>query len=214
MHSVVAGTTHLLERYPYSDDDDYPESIVWPVELERLKQHAQVRHNLEDELLTHYLQDATEYVERRGQVSLIHQRRRQVLDHWPRDTTVQINCGPLVSVESVTILDAAGDTEEIDTGWRADVRSRPGGVYFTDDDPPTLSDGPGVVWIDYTAGFGTSPAGVPAMWQQLILAIATHCYERREMASGGGTEGGGLDAQFERIIARRLSAAGRNYRYV
>lgn len=205
MYTTVAGTTRLIARTLASDG-----STIWPVKLCDLKAHAQVRHNLEDEILQQYLEDATEYIESRGQISLIHQHRRQVLDCWPRGLTIQINRGPLVSVESITAIDPAGDGHQISSGWRSDVESRTGGVYFDANvSAPPLADGPGVVWIDYTAGFGVSPQSVPAQWRQLILAVATHAYERRELATGGG-----FDDAFERVIARRFSAAGRNYRYV
>lgn len=212
MTAIVEGSSVLLAdgRYPF---DGVAENVVWPVTLSLLKQHSQIGHTLEDDLLQGefggYLADAVEYVEARGQVSLIHQRRRIVLDRMPCGETIFAIRGPLVSVEQIQYLDADDEVQTLGTAYyRIENRSRRGGVYFKDNLAVT-ADGDGVVWIDMTCGFGTEAKDVPAQWRQLVAVVATHSYERRELASGGG-----LDEAFERVIDRKIIAAGASRRYV
>ena len=202
--SIVLGTTRLLERFPWGGP-----SPVLPVTLAEFKQHAQVQHNVEDAVLTEFLLDAIEYVEMRGRVSLIHQRVRHVLDCWPGGQTVHISRGPLVSVQSVGYLDADHNEQAAPAStWRADTRSRWGGVFFSDSFSETLDTGDGVVWADVTCGYGETADKVPSQWKHLICVIAKHSYERRELATGGN-----FDDAFDRVLRRRFSVAGQAMRY-
>jgi uncharacterized phiE125 gp8 family phage protein len=207
--SIVLGTTRLISRYPF---DGVEANLVLPVTLDGdmgLKKHAQVRHSLEDGPLKEFLLDAIEYVEDRGRVSLINQRIRHVLDCWPGGQTVHCSRGPLVSVESVKYLDSAGVEQTADPSqWRADTRSRWGGLFFSDAFSEVLAAGSGVVWAEMTCGYGTTADSVPSQWKQLVKVVATHCYERRELAAGGG-----FDEAFERVLQRKFSAAGQLRRY-
>lgn len=209
----IEGTTVLLPdgRYPY---DGVAVNVVWPVTMQELKDHAQIRHVAEDDLLSSnfggYLADAVEEVEARGQVSLISQRRRLVLDRMPCSESILAMRGPLASVEEIGYLDADGVAQTLATTYyRVDVRSKRGGVYFRDTSGITVDDGDAVVWIDMTCGFGNTAAQVPAQWRELVAVVATHAYERRELASGGG-----LDDAMERVINRKVVLAGGARRYV
>lgn len=207
--SIVYGTSRRISRYPF---DGIAANVVLPVPLEGdkgLKRHAQVRHSLEDGPLLEYLLDAIEYVESRGNVSFINQRVQHVMHSWPGGQTVQITRGPLVSVESVKYLDSAGVEQTAAASlWRADTRSRWGGIYFSDSFSELLADGDGVVWADITCGYGTVSDAVPNQWKQLVKIVATHCYERREMAAGGG-----FDDAFEAVLRRKFQSAGQLIRY-
>jgi uncharacterized phiE125 gp8 family phage protein len=209
----IEGTTTLLTdgRFPY---DGLASNVVWPVILSEIKLHAQISHDAEDDLLHSdfggYLADAVEEIEARGQVSLIYQRRRLTLDRMPCEETIQALRGPLVSVEQIQYLDSNSDVQMLaDTYYRIDGRSKRGGVYFKDTSGLDVDDGDGVVWIDMTCGYGETSAKVPAQWRQLIAIVATHSYQRRELASGGG-----LDDAMERVINRKIVIAGGSRRYV
>lgn len=209
----IEGTTTLLAagRFPY---DGIAANVVWPVTLSEIKQHAQVSHDVEDDLLSSdfggYLADAVEEIEARGQVSLIYQRRRLTLDRLPCQETIAALRGPLVSVESIGYVDSDGATQTLaGTYYRIDSRSKRGGVYFNDTSGISLDDGEGSVWIDMTCGFGDRSAEIPAQWRQLVAIVATHSYQRRELASGGG-----LDDAMEKVINRKVVIAGGSRRYV
>lgn len=209
----IEGNSSLLAdgRYPYDGDGA---AVVWPVVTADFKLHAQIEHSVEDDLLNSdfggYIADAAQEVEARGQVSLINQRRRLVLDRLPSEETITIPRGPLVSVESIGYLDADDAEQTLATSlYRVDTRSKFGGVYFKNTAALQAAYGSAVVWIDTTCGYGETPEDVPAQWRELVLIIATHSYQRRELVTGGG-----LDEAMERVISRKVIAAGAARRYV
>ena len=209
MGSLVLGESILVDRYPFDAVDP-----IWPVTLAELKRHTQIDHAQDDLLLMYgaggYLAAAVEYIEARGQVSLIHQRRKLRLDEIPAGESVHVIRGPLVSVQSVTYLDSDGASQTLSAAkYRALIGGRSSSIYFTDDISVTLADGPGVVEINVTCGFSSQPDGVPALWRHLVAEVAAYFYERRNAIAGGG-----LDPAFEAVIDRKVIIAGGVRRYV
>lgn len=209
----IEGSSVLLPdgRYPY---DGVAANAVWPVTVSDFKSHAQIGHAFEDGLLSSdfggYLIDAVEEVEARGQISLIYQKRRLVLDRLPCEETIYAIRGPLVSVDEIRYLDADDvSTVLAPSYYRAEMRSKRGGVYFKDTSAIEVAEGDGSVWIDMTCGLSDDPAKIPAQWREVVRIIATHTYQRRERVSGGG-----LDAAWERVINRKIDVAGGSMRYV
>jgi len=211
----VAGTTVLIDgptgRYPY---DGVADNIVWPVLVADFKSHAQITHVHDDHLISSefggYLADAVEEIETRGQVSLINQKRRMILDGLPCDESIAVLRGPLVSITAIKYLDKDNAEQTLSpTLYRSNFRSRRGSIWFAGTSALTMTYGEGAVWIDMVCGHGISPNLVPAQWRQLVAVLATRSYERRELASGGG-----LDAAMEAVINRKVIAAGGSRRYV
>ena len=209
MSSVVIGEYEFLDRYPYDSDP------IWPVTLEDLKQHIQLDHSADDSLLEFgnggWLAAATQEIERRGQVSLIQQKWRVLLDYLPSDETIHLSRGPVTAITVVKYLDANGAEQTLSaSNYRPIMKGKARGLYFSDDNAETvLADGPGVVWVDYVAGYGTDPDAVPAPWRALVAGLAYHSYERRGLVSGGG-----IDEAFEGMLDRKIIAAGAVRRYV
>lgn len=209
MGSLVIGESILVDRYPFDQVDP-----VWPVTIADLKKHVQIDHAEDDLLLSFgaggYLAAATEYIEARGQVSLIQQRRKLRLDELPAGESVHVIRGPLVSVQSITYLDSAKATQTLSSSkYRVIAGGRSSSIYFEADTTATLADGPGVIEINHTVGFGTQPDEVPALWRQLVAEVAAYFYERRNAIAGGG-----LDPAFEAVIDRKVIIAGGVRRYV
>lgn len=208
MSAIVTGEYELLDRYPYGGDP------VWPVTIEDLREHIQIGHSADDALLQFgsggWLASATQEVETRGQVSLIQQKRRVVLDYLPSDETIQLARGPVTAITIVKYLDLAGAEQTLaGSYYRGLFKGRARGIYFEDTSSIQIAKGDGTVWIDYVAGFGTVPDAVPAQWRAIIAAVACHLYERREMVAGGG-----IDKAFEAVIDRKCVLAGASRRYV
>ena len=209
MGSRVLGESILIDRYPFDAVDP-----IWPVTVDELKRHTQIDHAEDDLLLMYgnggYLAAATEYIEARGQVSLIHQRRKLRLDELPAGDSVHIIRGPLVSVQSITYIDANNASQTLDAAkYRAITGGRSSSIYFDEATDVTLASGPGVVEINVTCGFASQPDGVPALWRQLVAEVAAYFYERRNAIAGGG-----LDPAFESVIDRKVTIAGGVKRYV
>lgn len=197
----------LAGRYPY---DGVAANVVWPVTVDELKAHAQITHDLDDQLLADLVADATEEIETRGQVALIQQERRLVLNRLPSEESIYIPRQPLVSVTEIGYLDSAGVEQVLATSYYSPrTRGRRPSVYFENTAGITPAEGDSVCWIDVICGYGQTSASVAAQWRRLILAVAAHGYERREMVSGGG-----LDAAMEAVIDRKIIAAGGSRRYV
>lgn len=211
----IEGTFELLggpaARYPY---DGVAANAIWPVSLDTFKAHAQIDHDADDELILDefagYLVDAVEEIETRGQVGLINQRRRLVLSRLPSEESIWIPRRPLVSVEAIGYLDEESAEQTLATSlYSVRSKSRKPSVYFRDTGALSTADGEGVCWIDVTVGYGTTAVSVPAQWRELVLSLAVHRYERRELMAGGG-----LDEAFEKVLARKVIAAGGSQRYV
>jgi uncharacterized phiE125 gp8 family phage protein len=208
MSSVVAGEYELLDRYPYGSDP------VWPVTLEDLKLHIQLDHSAEDALLAFgnggWLASATQEIEARGQVSLIQQKRRVLLDELPSETTIELGRGPVTAITIVKYLDSDGAEQTLASAYyRGQFKGKARGIYFKNTSAISVDNGPGTVWIDYVAGLGTIPDAIPAQWRTLVAALACHMYERRELVAGGG-----IDPAFEAVIDRKCILAGAKRRYV
>lgn len=198
-------------RYPY---DGVAANVVWPVTLDTVKAHAQIDHDADDDLIESefagFLVDAIEEVESRGQIALVNQKRRLVLHRLPSEETIYIPRQPLVSVTAIGYLDADAVEQVLATSfYSVRAKGRRPSVYFSSTSSITTADGEGVCWIDVVVGHGESAAAVPAQWKELVLSIAMHRYERRELMAGGG-----LDEAFERVVDRKIVVAGGSRRYV
>lgn len=215
MSTLVEGESVLLGgiagRYPY---DSVAANVVWPATVAKQKSHSQISHSAEDLLLMDefggYLAAATEEIESRGEISLISQKRRMLLDRMPCGEAIEITRGPVQSIDAVTYLDADDAEQTLATTlYRGSLKGGSGSIYFKDTSGITTANGPQVVWVDTTCGYGVTPTVVPAQWRELVMVVAARLYERRELAAGGG-----LDEAFERVIARKVCAAGSlNNRY-
>jgi uncharacterized phiE125 gp8 family phage protein len=207
MADNIEGSLELISRHV----DESSGRVIWPVSVDELKAQSQVTHDLDDELLLRLIADATEEIESRGQVALISQVRRLVLDRLPVDEAIWLPRYPVASPGDVVVryLDA-NDIEQVLPSSLYSVRSmgRRPTIYFRLSSV-NVADGPGICSITMHCGYGDAASSVPAQWRQLVLAVATHRYERREMVSGGG-----IDEAFENVIERKVIAAGGSRRYV
>lgn len=212
--STVEGQSVLLGgiagRYPY---DSVAANVIWPVTTAKQKSHAIIEHSADDLLLNDefggYIPDAVEETETRGQVSLIYQKRRLILDRMPVGETIYIPRGPLVQVDAITYLDANEAEQTLAASKYRVIAKGDGTVYFKATVDAVVASGPGVVWIDMVCGFGITPSTVPSQWRQIVMWIASQRYTRREGASGGG-----LDAAMERVLDRKVVLAGAQRRGV
>ncbi len=210
MGTEVLGTSILVDRFPYGGSP--PD---WPVLADDLKRHVQIDHDEDDLLLTFgaggYLAAAVENVESRGQISLMYQKRKQVLDELPSDRSVHINRGPLISVTSITYLDGNDAEQTLDPSYyRALAAGRGSCVYFKGStDGITVASGPGVVTINCICGMGDQADKIPAAWRQIVAELAAYFYERRD-----GVAGGGIDEAMEAVFDRKVTLAGAVRRYV
>lgn len=156
-----------------------------PISLAVLRLHMRIDHTDEDELISTYLTAAREWCEDYTRRSLITQTI--TLEREGFDGTIELPRGPVVSVDSVSYVDADGVTQTLGSE-----------VYEVDIDPimsclrlasgqtwPGVGDTAYPVSIVYTAGYGTTSASVPAPIRSALMMTAANLYEFREPIISG-----------------------------
>jgi uncharacterized phiE125 gp8 family phage protein len=149
-----------------------------PVSLAELKNYLRVEHTTDDAELAAVLTAARQAVERDTGRSLITQTWVLQLDQWPC-RYVQLPQPPIVSVTSVTYVDAAGVTQTwAATNYVVDIRSRPGLIRlaYECDWPAVRGDERGIA-VTYVAGYGATAASVPADLRQAVKHRARLDYD-------------------------------------
>lgn len=176
------------------------------VDHDRLNEHLELTHSADNALIRNvggYLPAATQTIENMACTSMITQTRRQILSKndivEPRN--VRLSFGPVQSVSSVKYLDL-DDAEQTLASTYYRVNAEQSTIYIKSG-LPAIADGPGVLWVDYVAGFGDDSGDVPSEWQNVIMMLAFHLYDNR---------GGGIDHKFWRLLEYRVMAAGGSQR--
>lgn len=142
------------------------------VSLDAAKTFLRVDHDDEDALITDLIEVATRQIEDRCGVSLI--TRPQRLTKAPvmtRDGAgIYLTRYPVVSIDAITQEDAALPVE-------TNLKARPAFV---------CTAARAHVTVDFTAGYGESPADIPTPLRQGVLLLLAHLYEHRAGNMPGG----------------------------
>lgn len=151
-----------------------------PVSLADVKAHLRVDGGDEDALLTAAIVSARVHVESATRRVLIEQGWRIYYDAWPRRRIVRLPVAPLMSVDAVTIYDAAGDPQVVDAeDYEADVAASPARLVLAANAPTPVGRAVNGIEIDVTAGYGATSVDVPAALRQAVLMLVAHWYEHR-----------------------------------
>lgn len=177
----MAGMNHRVAAAP----------TVEPVSLEELKAQLGVTLDLDDALLGRKLRAARQHVEQFIGRPLVATAYEGALDRFPR-AEIEIPVTPVLSVDQVGYADSSGlfqvvpaDRYEVDAfgekGW---IVPHQGFAW-----PATMAT-VNAVRVRWTAGFGATPADVPATLCEAILQLAAWWHEQRETAlvEGGARE--------------------------
>lgn len=156
------------------------------------KAHLRVGHSSEDELIDLYVKAAAASIENSTLRALAEQSWTLTLDAFPAGAII-LPRPPLLSVETLSYIDANGDTQEIDgedlesEGFVVDAASEPGTIrpaYGTN--WPTTRAQPNAVTVVYSAGYAVPEEEedaeplIPDDIKSAILLMAGHLYENRE----------------------------------
>ena len=99
---------------------------------------------------------------------------------------IELPYPPLISVESVKIVDPQGDEDVIpSTDYRIDTINEPGRINFKGYWPNIGRND--FLTIEYTAGYGDNPNDVPFGIRQGILMTAAYLYEHRGDCESGAS---------------------------
>ncbi|WP_421724239.1 head-tail connector protein [Bauldia sp.] len=168
-----------------------------PVSLADAKAHLRLDTADDDGLLTAAIVAARVHVEAATRRLLIEQAWRLYYDAWPR-SVVALPVAPLMSVDKVTVFDAAGAPQVVaPEDYTADVVSVPARLTLATSAPTAVGQAFNGIEIDVTAGYGATSVNVPAPLRQAILMLVAHWYEHRGAVGhdqGGETTPLGFDA--------------------
>jgi uncharacterized phiE125 gp8 family phage protein len=153
-----------------------------PVTLDELKQQLRIDHDDEDTFLAAKLRAARRHVEGMTGLALARATYEIVLDRFP-SAEIHIPRGPLVSVTSITYVDADGGQGEITADrFTVDSASPEGWIVpvlgFT---WPATMKTTNAVRIRFVAGYDA--AELPEPLREAILQLASWWYEARETAT-------------------------------
>lgn len=142
-----------------------------------------------DALLEAYIAAAHDACEQRTERALITSDWLLTLDAFPAacrfnpHAAIALRACPVQSVLSIKYDDADGVEQTLDpAAYRASLTQEPAMVTTVDGWPTTLS-APGAVRVAYRAGYGATPADVPAPLKQWILLAVGDLYERRNASA-------------------------------
>lgn len=98
-----------------------------------------------------------------------------------RADAIQLLYPPIQSVDSITYVDANGDTQTIDPGdYQVNVGT-PGSVSPASGKSwPTPANLPDSVRVTFKAGYGDSATDVPEVVKLVVKIMVAHWYDRRE----------------------------------
>jgi uncharacterized phiE125 gp8 family phage protein len=170
-----------------------------PVTLAEVKAHLRLDAADEDALLAGLMRAAREHLEGETGLALIARTFRLYLDDWPAARVIQIARGPVQTIETVTVYDAAGMPVEADTaGYVLDGTARPARLVLPQ--RPSTTRAVNGIEIDFTAGFGESGADVPDTLKRALLLHVAAMFELRGVLSLDD-QPGAVPQGYDRLIA-------------
>ena len=154
---------------------------IEPVTVTDAKAHLRVDGTAEDVLISSLILTSRLHLEASLNLALITQSWTLVLDRWTRGTEIEIPMSPLLAINAVRVKKADGSFTVVPaTSYVVDIASRPARLVWN----ATVKPDPGVpangIEIDFTDGFGTTAALVPAPLRHALLLLTAHWYEHRD----------------------------------
>lgn len=153
-----------------------------PVSLAEFKADRRIDHADEDARLTQALNAAVSMIDGPNGVGvcMMSQVWTLTLDAFPAGP-VPLGLRPVTSVDSVTYLDAAGDSQALDAAdWRsALLATKPLIEPVYNRTWPTTYPVRGAVAVTFSAGWA-SASEVPADLKAAVMLLAAHNFEQRE----------------------------------
>jgi len=159
-----------------------------PVSRDEVKLHARITDPSQDERVDRFIASARQYAENRLGRQLLNATWRLTLERFPQGCVPEdyrviiLPRPPLVSVTHIKYYAVDGTLQTLPAGYYVvDTDHTPGRVQLKANVSwPETEDRLGAVQITFVAGYGSSPALVPADIRHAIETLAAHAYEHRE----------------------------------
>jgi uncharacterized phiE125 gp8 family phage protein len=155
-----------------------------PLSLADARAHLRVDHNDDDLLISGLIRAAREAAEARTGRALVTQQWRTTASAWSDEITLQP--APLVSVEEITYLDAAGTRQTLaESSYQVVTDTLQGSVCPAYGESwPSARAEPGSIRISYTAGYGNASAVPQSIKVWMLLVIGTWYGQREGIITG------------------------------
>ncbi len=149
-----------------------------PLSLEEARAWLRLDTSDEDALVQSLIKAARCAVEEATRLALIAQKWRLRLDGWPADRIIHVPLAPVLSLDNIQIISAAGVGVPVDLSNVQLEMSRAPKIFVTGSPPQPgrLREG---IEIDLTAGYGASAVHVPSPLIAAMRLLIAYWYERR-----------------------------------
>ncbi|MGY3437277.1 MULTISPECIES: head-tail connector protein [unclassified Marinovum] len=164
---------------------------------------------VQDAVLESFLRAAIAAIEARTGKALIQRDFTYTVERWREAGVQALPIAPVVAVAQVAITDAGGTALVVDAGlYRLSRDAQVPQVRAKGACLPVIPTG-GSAAIEFSAGYATDWAGLPADLGQAVMLLAAHYYEyRAETSLGQGCMPFGVTSLIERFRMMRLGFAG------
>jgi uncharacterized phiE125 gp8 family phage protein len=154
-----------------------------PLTLAEAKLHLRLDDGADDDALASLIAAARIHIERSHGLILIAQAWRLYLDDWPRAPDIALPLWPVSAVAAVKLLGEEGEAFLIDEAhYVTETGERPARIIRrTDRQWPKPAKAHSGIAVEFTAGFGETPADVPAPIREALKLWLGFLYEH-----GGG----------------------------
>ena len=175
--------TSSKEGLVTSQADDQEIIGFEPITLEEAKKQCRVELSDDDDYILSLITVARQMAEGRLNRTIKQRQLEARFDYWP--SSLSLPKPPLVSVDSISYIDADGVLAELDDdSYIVNTSVEPARIPLAYGVPwPALRKQSGAVVVRYTAGY--TPEEVPAPIKQWIKLIVGTMYENRETMSAG-----------------------------
>ena len=163
---------------------------VEPITLAEAKAHLRVEQTAEDALIGSLIITSRLHIETALGLALITQGWSYFIDRWPKSRDIILPLRPVQAINAIRIY--ADDTTYVTLPagtFALDGAGLPARVVRTASATPSNpARASGGIEFALTAGFGATPAAVPAPIRQALLLLVAHWFEHRDPIEIGSAE--------------------------
>jgi uncharacterized phiE125 gp8 family phage protein len=155
-----------------------------PVTLDEAKLFLRIDTTDDDALLASLVAASRRLIEQTTRNCLLSQSWRFGVDRWPSTMLLRLPLAPLLSLTSVTVLDAAGNRIAQNlSDFIINATSVPPTVR-TKAEPLASGACEGGIQVEAVFGYGNTAASVPQPLRTAVLMVVAHYYETRGLGDG------------------------------
>ena len=160
-----------------------------PVTAAEAKAHLRVDGSAEDVLISSLILTSRLHIEAALGLALITQGWTLLLDAWPKGPSVAIPIRPVQAINAVRVRAADATPATLAASdYVLEGKGLPPRLVRTRQDWPVPGRVAAGIEIDFTAGFGSLAADVPAPIRHALLMLVAHWYEHRDPIEIGSVE--------------------------